>query len=93
MPNVNGIKIRNANFPNRITVSNSDKQNIVVKNDAPIYIGGDPYTGETEWTPKANDQIIPIQGYFAPHNLTVKKIPYYAVSNEQNGTTIIIGGD
>ena len=49
------------------------------------------YTGETTVIPKAGDDIIlPTRDTVVREDITVKQVPYYAVSNEAGGSTVYI---
>lgn len=57
-----------------------------VCNDLPIY------DGEYTVTPLADgEQTLLTKGKYNTRDITVKKIPYYEVSNDEGGTTINIG--
>ncbi len=59
-----------------------------------IYIGGEPYDGTYDVTPKTNAaQTLPTTGKLLSDDITVRKIPYYEVGNSSGGTTIYIGSD
>ena len=59
-----------------------------------IAVGSSPwYKGEYVITPEIGAQTLPTKGTSMRENLTVKAIPYYEVSNTQNGKTVIIGGN
>ena len=59
-----------------------------------LYIGGEPYEGTYDVTPKANSaQKLPTSGKLLTDDITVRKIPYYEVGNSSGGTTIYIGSD
>lgn len=52
------------------------------------------YTGPYEVTPKVNTaQVLQTTNKILKDDVRVLEIPYYEVSNEYNGTTIIIGGE
>lgn len=50
------------------------------------------YTGDYEVTPKTTAQELETAQKLMMDNVTVNAIPYYEVSNSQNGKTVIIGG-
>lgn len=57
-----------------------------VCNDLPIY------NGEYTVTPLADgEQTLLTKGKYNTRDITVEKIPYYEVSNDEGGTTINIG--
>ena len=57
-----------------------------------VTAGAEEYAGSYEVTPKVESQILPTEDRIMKQNLTVKEIPYYAVSNNF-GQTIVIGGN
>ena len=51
----------------------------------------DDYRGETTVIPKARDDVIlPTRDTVVREDITVKQVPYYAVSNEAGGNTVYI---
>ena len=50
------------------------------------------YKGPHEFTPKIEKQIVETEDKVVHENITVDGIPYYEVSNEKGGVTVIIGG-
>lgn len=55
-------------------------------------VGYEDYTGPYEVTPKVESQSLGTADKRMVHDVTIEPIPYYEVSN-QNGKTIIIGGN
>lgn len=55
-------------------------------------VGYEDYTGPYEVTPKVESQSLNTADKRMAHDVAIKPIPYYEVSN-QNGKTIIIGGN
>ena len=55
-------------------------------------VGYEDYTGPYEVTPKVESQSLSTADEHMAHDVTIEPIPYYEVSN-QNGKTIIIGGN
>ena len=55
-------------------------------------VGYEDYTGPYEVTPKVEAQSLSTADKHMAHDVTIEPIPYYEVSN-QNGKTIIIGGN
>lgn len=56
-------------------------------------IGGDPFTGSYEATSQVEaDYELETNNKLMTDNVTIKKIPYEAVSNPQGGNTVTIGG-
>lgn len=60
---------------------------IVKSGDYPDF--GGPY----DVTPMVTSQCLDTKDTHMTDDVTVREIPYYAVSNPQGGTTIVIGGD
>lgn len=59
-----------------------------------IIVAGDGnYTGPYEVKPKIVEQTMPTQNKVMLYDMKVLEIPYYEVSNEQNGKTVVIGGN
>lgn len=59
----------------------------------PQVLGGEPYTGSYDVTPKIYEQKLTTKNKTMHDNVIVKSIPYYETSNVSNGTTVIIGGE
>ena len=55
-------------------------------------IGYEDYAGPYKVTPKVESQALSTADKHMTHDVTIEPIPYYEVSN-QNGKTIIIGGN
>ena len=55
-------------------------------------IGYEDYAGPYKVTPKVESQALSTADKHMAHDVTIEPIPYYEVSN-QNGKTIIIGGN
>lgn len=55
-------------------------------------IGYDDYVGPYDVIPNVSQQSLDTADKHLADNVTIKAIPYYEVSNSQNGKTIIIGG-
>lgn len=55
--------------------------------------GGDlpAYTGAYDVVPKVTQQTLPTANKRMTRDVTVMKIPYYEVSNEEDGQTVYIG--
>lgn len=51
------------------------------------------YTGAYSVTPKVDPQTLNTSDKLMTQDMKIKAIPYYSVSNEYNGETIIIGGN
>jgi hypothetical protein len=54
------------------------------------YVGGDPYDGDYEVTPKVDAQTMPTKGMVMEEDVTIKSIPFFDVSNMSGGTTVYI---
>lgn len=61
-------------------------------NIQPIIVNAETYTGGYEVTPKVKPQTMPTANKLMVADVQVKAIPFYEVSNLENGKTIIIGG-
>lgn len=58
-----------------------------------VYQGGKAYEGDYEVTPEAYAAVVlPTKDRLLSQDVTVKKIPYYEVSNE-TGTTVYIASE
>lgn len=75
-----------------VSLSGSIKSNGALHGSLHMPVGYKDYTGEYEITPKVTSQVIETADKHMISDLTVKEIPYYEVSNQANGKTIIIGG-
>lgn len=51
------------------------------------------YNGNYSITPQIDSQVLNTSDKLMSKDVTVKAIPYYSVSNEYNGETVIIGGN
>lgn len=59
-----------------------------------VYVGGEIYEGDYDITPKTSEPVkLPTEGKLLVDDVTVRKIPYYEVTNETGGLTIYIGDD
>lgn len=56
-------------------------------------IGGEPYDGEYEVTPKMMEQTLPTRAKVMEDDVTIKKIPVFVTSNTSGGTTVYIGSE
>lgn len=64
----------------------------VLKGSLSIPVGYEDYVGPYTVTPKVGSQSLGTADKHLAHDVTIEPIPYYEVSN-QNGKTIIIGGN
>lgn len=51
------------------------------------------YDGEYNVIPKVDAQELETANKLMGENVVIQQIPFYSVSNDANGSTIIIGGD
>ena len=72
------------------TITNEEK---TLSANATIGSFHETYSGDYEITPKTKSQIFNTSNKLMTQDTTVKAIPYYSVSNQYNGQTIIIGGN
>lgn len=56
-----------------------------------IYVGGKPYAGEYEVTPKFNLQKLNTKGAVLQEDIIINKISVNKASNNAGGNTIVIG--
>lgn len=76
---------------NNISVKVQQPNNIRVKFKDIITVNAEKYIGVYEYTPKAYDkQILETKNKLLNADITIKEIPYYEVSNENGGKTVII---
>lgn len=59
----------------------------------PVYMGGEPYDGPYEVTPKVSAQTLPTAKKFMRDDVSVRAIPYFDVSNPAGGNTIYIANE
>ena len=57
------------------------------------YVGGEPYHGDYEITPKVNAQEMQTEGKIMLDNVKIKSIPFYNVSNTSGGSTVHIADE
>ena len=57
-----------------------------------VIVGGIPYTGSYEVTPRVSEQIMPTRMRTLSDDMTVHAIPYTRTTNIAGGYTAIIGG-
>lgn len=51
------------------------------------------YSGDYNVTPQINSQVLNTSDKLMAKDMVIKAIPYYSVSNEYDGETVIIGGN
>ena len=59
----------------------------------PVYMGGDPYEGPYDVTPKVTAQTLPTAKKLMRDDVSVRAIPYFDVSNPAGGNTIYIANE
>ena len=59
----------------------------------PVYMGGDPYEGPYDVTPKVTAQTLPTAKKFMQEDVSIRAIPYFDVSNPAGGNTIYIASE
>ena len=59
----------------------------------PVYIGGEPYEGPYDVTPKVTVQTLPTAKKLMQEDVSVRAIPYFDVSNPAGGNTIYIASE
>lgn len=74
------------------TLSGSIVSEGTLRGSLSIPIGYEDYVGPYKVTPKVESQALSTADKHMAHDVTIEPIPYYEVSN-QNGKTIIIGGN
>lgn len=57
------------------------------------FIGGEEYKGEYIATPMTKEQLFETKGKVMLDNITVKKIPFFNVSNANGGNTVYIASE
>lgn len=55
-----------------------------------VVIGGVPYTGSYEVTPRVSEQVMPTRMKTMADDVTVHAVPYHSTSNESGGRTVSI---
>ena len=59
----------------------------------PVYMGGEPYEGPYDVTPKVTAQTLPTAKKLMREDVSVRAIPYFDVSNSAGGNTIYIANE
>ena len=70
-----------------------DSPAMAVELGRPVYMGGEPYDGPYEVTPKVSAQTLPTAKKFMRDDVSVRAIPYFDVSNPAGGNTIYIANE
>lgn len=68
----------------------TDSLAMAVELGRPVYMGGDPYEGPYDVTPKVTAQTLPTAKKFMQEDVSIRAIPYFDVSNPAGGNTIYI---
>ena len=63
---------------------------VAVELGRPVYMGGEPYEGPYDVTPKVTAQTLPTAKKLMREDVSVRAIPYFDVSNPAGGNTIYI---
>ena len=71
----------------------TDSLAMAVELGRPVYIGGDPYEGPYNVTPKVTAQTLPTAKKFMQEDVSIRAIPYFDVSNPAGGNTIYIANE
>ena len=91
------IEVRNAQKQSiDVVIGNVPKQDVDVKQDTivvPVYKDVSLYEGDYEVTPKVIEQTLPTTEKLLSEDVTIKKIPYFEVSNTSGGNTVFIGNE
>ena len=59
----------------------------------PVYLGGEPYEGPYDVTPKVTAQTLKTAQKLMREDVSVRAIPYFDVSNPAGGNTIYIANE
>lgn len=59
----------------------------------PVYMGGEPYEGPYDVTPKVTAQTLKTAQKLMREDVSVRAIPYFDVSNPAGGNTIYIANE
>ena len=70
-----------------------DSPAMAVELGRPVYMGGEPYDGPYEVTPKVSSQTLPTAKKLMLDDVSVRAIPYFDVSNQAGGNTIYIANE
>ena len=71
----------------------TDSPAMAVELGRPVYMGGEPYEGPYDVTPKVTAQTLPTAKKFMQEDVSVRAIPYFDVSNPAGGNTIYIANE
>lgn len=76
-----------------ISLSGHIKQLGILTGHVAINTEHEIYSGSYDVTPNIEQQILDTSDKIMTQNVKVEAIPYYTVSNEYGGNTVIIGGN
>ena len=71
----------------------TDSPPMAVELGRPVYMGGEPYEGPYDVTPKVTAQTLPTAKKLMRDDVSVRAIPYFDVSNPAGGNTIYIANE
>lgn len=71
----------------------TDSPAMAVELGRPVYMGGEPYEGPYDVTPKVTAQTLPTAKKLMRYDVSVREIPYFDVSNPAGGNTIYIANE
>lgn len=77
----------------RIKVSSSPALSFHVELGRPVYMGGEPYEGPYDVTPKVTAQTLQTAQKLMREDVSVRAIPYFDVSNPAGGNTVYIANE
>lgn len=66
---------------------------MAVDQGRPVYLGGEPYEGPYDVTPKVTAQTLKTAQKLMREDVSVRAIPYFDVSNPAGGNTIYIANE
>ena len=71
----------------------TDSPAMAVELGRPVYMGGEPYEGPYDVTPKVTAQTLKTAQKLMREDVSVRAIPYFDVSNPAGGNTIYIANE
>ena len=71
----------------------ADSPAMAVELGRPVYMGGEPYEGPYDVTPKVTAQTLQTAQKLMREDVSVRAIPYFDVSNPAGGNTIYIANE
>ena len=71
----------------------TDSPVMAVELGRPVYMGGEPYEGPYDVTPKVTAQTLPTAKKLMRDDVSVRAIPYFDVSNPAGGNTVYIANE